>query len=788
MSRKPYVSVVLEKPITDHESQLERQPMTSPFRFVAILLFALPWLPAVAAEKEDPSKLTVPRIYGTHEFEPEVVSVHWLADSSGYCTLEPSAGPTGGRDVVHHEPESGKRTVLVPAAHLIPPGETVPLAVDDYAFSHDRCRLLVFTNSKRVWRTNTRGDYWVLDRSSRELKKLGGDAPSASLMHAKLAPGCSQVAYVRANNLYVEDLGDGRITRLTSASSADDINGTFDWVYEEEFGLRDGFRFSHDGRYIAYWQLNTSGVREFPLVNSTDSLYPRINPVKYPKAGEQNAACRIGVVPSRGGDTRWLDVPGDPRNHYIPFMEWADNSAEILLQQMNRLQDTVSVMLANVHTGAVKTILTEHDAAWIDLQDELRWIHDGKEFLWVSERDGWRHLYRAGRAGGEPTLITPGDFDVIGLVTVDRASDWVYFLASPANPTQCYLYRVRPDGSSMERLTPAAQSGTHNYQPSPDARWAIHRFSAFDAVPSATLIRLPTHEQVRLLADNKALSTKIQALKKGRTEFFRVDVGEGVALDAWCMLPPEFHSTARYPLLVYVYGEPAAQTVLDRWGGTNELWHRMLAEDGYIVMSFDNRGTPAPRGRAWRKAVFHQIGVLAPKDQSAAVKEVLRRRPYIDSQRVGIWGWSGGGSMSLNAIFKYPELYKTAIAIAPVTNQRYYDTIYQERYMGLPGDNVDGFNQGSPINFAHQLKGNLLLIHGTGDDNCHYQGTEALINELIRHNKPFEMMAYPNRSHGISEGQNTTLHLRELMTRYLKANLAAGPILAVPERKAAAIN
>jgi dipeptidyl-peptidase-4 len=775
--------------------------MTSHFRIVAIVLTALPCLRAIAGEPEDPSRLTLQRIYGAPEFEPERVRVDWLADSSGYCTLESSEGLPGGRDVVRHDPETGKRTVLVPAAHLIPPGESAPLAIDDYAFSHDQCRVLVFTNSRRVWRVNTRGDYWVLDRSSRELRKLGGDAPPASLMHAKFAPVGSLVAYVRGNNLYVEDVADGRITRLTHPSSPDEINGTFDWVYEEEFDLRDGFRWSPDGQWIAYWQLNTSGVREFPLVNNTDSLYPRINPIKYPKVGERNAACRVGVVSSRGGDTRWLDLPGDPRNHYITFLEWAGNSQEVVLQQMNRLQDTVRVMLADTRPGPVaqgpspeepsikvRTVLTEHDVAWIDLQEKLPWIHEGKEFIWQSERDGWRHLYRAWRAGGEPTLITPGKFDVIGTVAVDQASNQVYFLASPDNPTQRFLYRVRLDGTSTERLSPASQPGTHNYHPSPDPRWAIHDYSAFGTVPTIDLIRLPAHQQVRKIADNKALKSKIAALKKGRSEFFRVDIGDGIAVDAWCILPPGFDSRATYPLLVYVYGEPAAQSVLDRWGGDNYLWHRMLAQDGYIIMSFDNRGTPAPRGRAWRKAVFHKIGVLAPRDQAAAVKEVLRTRPCIDSHRIGIWGWSGGGSMSLNAILKYPDIYSTAIAIAPVANQRYYDTIYQERYMGLPADNVDGFNQGSAVNFAHQLKGNLLLIHGTGDDNCHYQGTEALINELIRHNKPFQMMAYPNRSHSISEGQNTTLHLRALMTRYLKANLRPGPIPASADRKAAAIN
>jgi dipeptidyl-peptidase 4 len=749
--------------------------MISPFRTTLCLAIGLISTSLFAGEDANPSLLSVKRIFGDHEFEADYVSMRWLGDGQGYISLDPSTDATGGRDLVRHDTRSRESTILVPASALIPPGSDAPLAVDDYTFSSDQARLLIFTNSQRVWRTNSRGDYWVLDRSSHELHKLGGDAPPASLMHAKFAPGGSRVAYVRSNNIYVEDVRDHKITQLTTSTSPDLINGTFDWVYEEEFSLRDGYRWSPDGNLIAYWQLDTTGVREFPLVNNTDSLYPRINPIKYPKVGETNAACRVGVVAATGGDTRWLNVPGDPRNHYIAFMEWADNFNHIVLQQLNRHQDTVRVMLADLHNGKVTTILKERDSAWVDLQEKIHWIDDGKEFLWLSERDGWRHIYRAGRDGGsEPVLITPGDFDVIDLLAVDQKSSWVYFIASPDNPTQHYLYRVHLDGTGRERVTPAKEPGTHDYQISPDANWAIQRTSRFDQVPTTTMVSLPKHESTRILSDNKSLGDKLSALKQGRTEFFRVDIGNGIALDGWCILPPDFDPKGKYPLLVHVYGEPAGLTVLDRWGGDDHLWHVMLAQRGYIIMSFDNRGTPAPRGRAWRKSVYHQVGVLAPQDQAAALKEVLRTRPYIDRNKIGIWGWSGGGSMSLNAIFKYPDLYKTAIAVAPVANQRYYDTIYQERYMGLPGENVDGFTQGSPINFAHQLKGNLLLIHGTGDDNCHYQATEALINELIRHNKPFSMMAYPNRSHAISEGRNTTLHLRELMTRYLKDNLPAG--------------
>jgi dipeptidyl-peptidase-4 len=740
--------------------------------------------------KKEASRLTVERIYRAHDFEAERTSVRWLPNSAGYTTWEDSKDTQGGRDLVQHDPATGKREVLVPAELLVPPRENSPLPVDDYALSKDGVRLLIFTNSKRVWRQNTRGDYWLLDRESRELRKLGGDARASSLMHAKLAPVGPRVAYVRDNNIYVEDFREGRVTQLTHSQSANEINGTFDWVYEEEFDLRDGFRWSPDGESIAYWQLNTEGMREYPLVNTTDSLYPRVTPIKYPKVGERNAACRIGIVEIAKGETRWLSLPGDPRENYIAYLEWIAPH-RLILQHFNRLQDTVSIMTATQEISArsrfsrpagaepqgveTTTIYRDHDDAWIDLQQELKWTERNREFLWLSERDGWRHIYRVGLAGGTPAPVTRGDFDVIQVAGIARDSGELYYTASPDNATQKYLYGVRIDGAGRKRLTPEDQPGTHDYELSPDGRWAVHHYSTANMPPVVELVRLPSHERVKLFTDNSALRKKLAELEPVKTEYFRVDIGDGVTLDGWCMLPPHFDPKAKYPLLVHVYGEPAAQTVVDRWSGGNGLWHRMLAEHGYVVMSFDNRGTPAPKGRAWRKAVHRKIGILAPKEQAAAVKAVLKQRPYLDPQRVGVWGWSGGGSMSLNAIFKYPDLYQTAIAVAPVANQRLYDTIYQERYMGLPGDNVEGFVQGSPITFAHQLKGNLLIIHGTGDDNCHYQGTEALINELIRHDKPFTMMAYPNRSHAINEGHNTTLHLRQLILRYLEEKLPPGP-------------
>jgi dipeptidyl-peptidase-4 len=740
------------------------------FAIALIILFAC--TPQQGQEK-DPSLLTLERIYSSSEFRDERFGpARWLKERSGYTTLERSKSNKDGRDIVLYDAESGEQEILVPASRLIPKGEKDPLSISNYVWSADGKKLLIFTNTKRVWRQNTRGDYWVLDLSDWSLHKLGGDAEPSALMFAKFSPDGDRVGYVIKNNIYVEELKDHRITQLTQDGSETIINGTFDWVYEEEFGLRDGWRWSPDGKWIAYWQLDAEGIKTFYLINNTDSLYPKLTPLQYPKVGETNSSSRIGVVSTGGGETRWFELEGDPRNHYIARMDWAANSEEIIFQRLNRLQNTIWLMMGNIRNGEARAILTERDETWVEVVDDLHWLDDGKFFTWVSERDGWSHVYLVSRDGGDVRCLTKGEYDVVSLEGINEQRKEMYFIASPDNPTQRYLWRVGLDGSSTaECLSLPDQKGTHSYRISPDSRWSFHTFSTFDEPSVTELVRLPEHEVVRTLVENSNLKKKVQALKRQPVEFFRVDIGKNVRLDGWCMKPHDFDSNKRYPVLFFVYGEPAGSTVGDRWGGNRYLWHLMLTQQGYVVMSVDNRGTRVPRGREWRKCIYRQIGILASADQAAALRAIIKRWPWVDSSRIGIWGWSGGGSMSLNAIFRYPDMYKMAMAVAFVSNQRYYDTIYQERYMGLPEDNKEGFKNGSPITFAHQLKGNLLIIHGTGDDNVHYQNFEALVNELIKHNKHFTMMSYPNRSHGIFEGENTTRHLYELLTRYLKENL-----------------
>lgn len=728
---------------------------------------------------QDETTLTLDRLFNGDEFKVTPFGpARWLPDDDGYTTLEAAAlstetavSDTKVKEIVRYDIRTGTRTVLVTADQLRPAADEQPLLIEDYHWSPDKTRLLIFTHSQRVWRQNTRGDYWVLDLQNGQLMQLGGNAPSAMLMFAKFAPDSRAVAYVREHNIYVEVLDTGAITQLTTDGDDIHINGTADWVYEEEFRLRDGFCWSPDSQYIAYWQFDTSDVNTFYMINNTDTLYPRLLPLPYPKVGTTNAACRVGVVSVAGGATTWFAVPGDARQHYIPKMEWAASSEQVIIQQLNRLQNQNRVMLADIATGTVHTILTETDEAWVDVHNDLKWLDDGAAFTWVSDRDGWRHLYRVSRDGQEMTLLTPGAYDVISVQQVVAQTGWAYFIASPQNPTQRYLYRTRLDGSGdVEQLTPVTVPGTHSYDLSPTGEWAFHTYSTMDTPPLVSLIALPQHQSLRVLQANLALHERVAALRRQPTEFFRVHIAD-VALDGWCIKPPDFDPTRQYPVLFYVYGEPAGQTVLDRWEEKRYLWHVLLAQQGYVVISVDNRGTPAPRGRAWRKCVYRQVGVLTTADQAVAVQTILAERPYLDPARVGVWGWSGGGSMTLSLLFKHPDIYQVGIAIAAVSDQRLYDTIYQERYMGLPDDNAVGFRDGSPITFAHQLQGKLLLIHGTGDDNVHYQAFEKVVNALIRHNKPFAMMAYPNRSHAIKEGENTTRHLYSLMTRYLQENL-----------------
>lgn len=690
----------------------------------------------------------------------------WTADGKGYYTTE-----NGGITRVLL-PAMGK-VEIADASQLTPKGSKTPLQVRDFSFSEDGKKVLIYTNSKRVWRYETRGDYWVLDLNNFELKQLGKGLPASSLMFAKFSPDGRQVAYVSQHNIYAEDVKSGKIRQLTKDGTTRMINGTFDWAYEEEFDLRDGFRWSPDSRQIAYWQIDARNIRNFYMINNTDSIYSYIVPVEYPKVGEDPSSARIGVVNASGGNTKWMKLPGSAVQHYLTAMEWS-NSNELVIQQLNRKQNSSKLFYANALTGAAQNFYSETDKAWIDIKSRWYddpsgwfWLNGGKEFLWVSEKDGWRHIYRISRDGKKETLITNGQYDIMTLKAIDEKSGYVYFTASPENATQQYLYRTKLDGSgSLEPVSPLAQKGTHSYEVSPTGAFAEHRFSSAAIPPSTEWVSLPGHEViVKGQSINRPVRTNI--------EMFQVTTDEGVTMDAWMIKPANFDSTKKYPVVFLVYAEPASQTVRDAYGSQRNLYSGDMARDGYIYISVDNRGTPGPKGAAWRKSIYQRIGIINVDDQAAAARKILQWN-FVDTSRVAVWGWSGGGSTTLNLMFRYPEIYKTGIAIAPVAWRLSYDNIYEERYMGLPQENRQAYIDASAITHAKGLKGNLLIIHGTGDDNVHYQNTEMLVNELVKLGKQFSMMAYPNRTHSIREGAGTSAHLSVLFTNYLKQHCPPG--------------
>ena len=706
-------------------------------------------------------------LYGVKGFGP----VRWMKDNKGYSTVEKNTAVKGS-DIVVYDAATGTRNVLVSAKQLIPAGANNSISIDNYIWSADNSKLLVFTNTRKVWRQNSRGDYWVLNLATGKLTQLGKGLEEATLMFAKFSPDGARVAYVSKLNIYAEDIATGVITKLTKDGGGNIINGTFDWVYEEELDDRDGFRWSPDGKNIAYWQSDTKEIGTFYMINNVDSNYSKLIPLPYPKVGTANSAVKVGVISATGGKTKWFAIPGDPRNNYLARMDYIPGSDEVMIQQLNRLQNTNTVWVGNTKTMALKNIITDKDEAFLDIHDNIVWMDNTKSFTWTSEKDGWIHLYKVSRDGKEMKLITKGSFDVVNINCIDLVGGFVYYIASPENFTQRYLYRSRLDGSGeAERVSPGGMAGQHSYQISADAKYAIHSFENAATPRRISLINLNTHQEIKLLEDNAALKEKMNELGLHNKEFFKVDIGD-VVLDAWMIKPINFDPQKKYPLLIHVYGEPAGSTVQDNWETGDNLWHQYLSNQlGYIIVSIDNRGTRVPRGRDFRKCIYRQIGLMAADDQAKAAKKIVATYSFVDEKRIGIWGWSGGGQMTLHCMFRHADVYKTGIAVSFVALQTLYDNIYQERYMGLPNDNVEGYRNGSPLTHAGKLEGNLMIIHGTGDDNVHYQNFEMMANELIKNNKLFTMLSYPMRDHSISQGKNTTLHMRRSMEKFWKENL-----------------
>ncbi len=737
-------------------------------------------IPSNAQEIRDSGMLSIDRIFNSNEFRQDSQRpVKWIKNGKAYLTIEKSSNIENADELIRYESRSGEKSLFVPAENLIPEGSDKPVPIEDFSLIKDESKVLIFTNSSRVWRSNTKGDYWVYDLTDKSMKQLGTKFPPSSLMFAKFSADKDFVAYVHDFNLYKENFGTGEVSQLTFDGNGDIINGTFDWVYEEEFGCRDGFRWNQDGSRIAFWQLDASEIGTFYMINNTDSIYSKILPVQYPKVGYEPSTCKVGVIRRDTKEIKWIPVPGGEKENYIPAIQWI-NKDLLLIQQLNRKQNELNIYTWDIPSGELRNIYTETENTWVDLSypdiTSSQWgkndliLTDGRSaFLRMTEGDGWRHVYKINIETGEKELITPGNFDVASVSGTTQKR--LFFMASPRNSTRRYLYSVsiKPKGDTV-RITPEEYKGVNTYKLSPDGKFAIHTHTSVNSPRTVRLVALPKHKTIQTLIDNKDFIDKIAGIKFPEISFFKVTTEEGIEMDGRMIKPLNFDPEKKYPVLFHVYGEPWGQVAQDAWTG---LWNIMLAQQGYIIIDMDNRGTPCLKGSTWRKCIYRKIGVINSRDQAMAAKEVIKW-PFVDANRIAVWGWSGGGSMTLNLMFRYPEIYKTGMAVAAVSNQLVYDNVYQERYMGLPQENMEDFIEGSPITYAKNLKGNLLVVHGTADDNVHYQSAELLINELIKQNKQFQIMPYPNRSHGIYEGRNTRRHLYTLLTNYLKMHIPPG--------------
>jgi dipeptidyl-peptidase 4 len=740
-----------------------------------VSISGLVWLAAFTTVHPSPPTSTVPRevesrlqaIFDRDEFTARSFRGVWLPDGSGYTVVEAS-GEAAARELVQYDSSSGRRTVLAASLHLTPPGSERPLEVEDYALSPNGDLLLIQTNGREDHERGSRiADYWLLTLGSGSIRQLVADVDPAPIRRS-FSPDGRSILYVKEQNLYVHDLHTRRSRPLT----ADGIIGSVS---------NGNARWSPNGRRVAYVQSDSSAVGLRPIVDSTEPTYPAVRHVRFARVGTTIPTLRIGVVDADGGQSHWIPIPDAPAGFYLGDVSWAGSSHELFVEKLSRSRDAREFLLANVDTSAIVRVYYESEPAWVDASYRanagVEWIDGGRAFVVLSEKKGWRQAYVLSRDGKHESLLGPSESDIIARVGVDEKGGWFYYLASPDDATRRYLFRLRLDGKGKpERVTPADQPGVHTYDVSPDGQWAFQTYSRFDAVPVTRLVHLPEHRTVRTLEDNRTLSSMLSPLVTRPTEFFQIDIGGGVVMDAWMIKPRDFDEKKKYPVLVFVYGEPHLQTVLDEWPGAMGMFHRTIADIGYLIVSIDNRGTPAPKGAAWRRAVYGSLGPLSTKEQADGLRELGRMRPYVDMSRVGIWGWSGGGSNTLNALFREPDVYHVGIAVVPKPQPHLYNAWFQEIYMRTLEENAEGYQRSAPINYAEGLKGHLLIVHGTGETNTHLQITEGLVDRLIELGKQFDYMAYPNRNHGLREGPGTPVHVRMLITRYLLERLPPGPL------------
>ena len=637
------------------------------------------------------------------------------------------------------------------------------IKIGNYSFSGDESQLLIQTDIEGVWRRSRLAVYYVYNLASKQLDKVNQD--DVKIGNAEFSPDGSKVAYTKENNLYIFDIDNYSTKQITFDGDKNKIiNGSTDWVYEEEFSFAKAWFWSPYGNSIAYYRFDESRVKEFSFP-TYGGLYPELVTYKYPKAGEQNAVVTIGVYNLETGETKWMNI-GDTDDQYIVRINWTNKNDKLAIRRMNRLQNKQDLMIADVENGSTKIIKTEVSDTWIDENDDLTFLGDNEEFIYVSEESGYNHIYLYNFDGKRDRQITTGDWNVTRVNGIDEEREVIYFTASKESPLERHLYRVNFNGKSLKKLT--EESGSHAVNMNGDFTYYLDYFSS-DSSPLKVTLHNRKGEEVRVLEDNADLQNRMKEYNLPEKEFFTVDLHDTLSLNAWMIKPPNFDSNKKYPVLMYVYGGPGSQTVMNRFEtGQRPMWHNYLASRGYIIVSVDNRGTGA-RSAEFKKIIYKNLGKYEVADQIAAAEKISKFK-YIDADRIGIWGWSYGGYMSSLALARGNDVFDLAIAVAPVTSWRYYDTIYTERYMQTPQLNPEGYNEGAPLNHAEKIKGDYLLVHGTADDNVHFQNAVEMAAALQNNGIAFESMYYPDKAHGIGGGA-TRKHLYEMLSSFIFENL-----------------
>jgi len=657
---------------------------------------------------------------------------------------------------------TGQVTEVIYEPSMVKTTENFDGEFDSYEFNADESKLLLASGTESIYRRSKKANYYVFDRNTKSVAPVFTEGKH---LYASFSPASDKVAFVFENNMYYKDLASGKVVQVSNDGKFNHIiNGSADWVYEEEFSMSKSFAWSPDGQKIAFLRFDESQVKEFTMTLYNNGPYPEYETFKYPKVGEKNATVSVHIFDLNTGKTTKA-ATGNEADMYYPRIKWTKDANQLCIYKMNRHQNELELLLADAQTGKCESMLKEKNKYYISIDDDMTFLPDGKCFFWTSDKDGYKHIYLYDLKGKLIRQITKGDFDVTNFYGYDAERKTLFYQAAEVSPLDRELYSISLKGKKKQRLTP--NKGTNSGQFSSTFDYYVHNFSTANSPSTYTVYDL-SGKAIRVIEDNAASKSKLDGFGASPVEFMNIKTESNVNLNAWMIKPPNFDESQQYPVFMYVYGGPGSQTVKNSWLGSNYGWFQMLAQKGYIVVSVDNRGTGA-RGAEFKKMTYLQLGHYETIDQIESAK-YLGNLPYVDASRIGIFGWSYGGYMSSLCLFKGADVFKSAIAVAPVTNWKWYDSIYTERYMRTYKENEEGYENNSPVNFADRLKGNYLLVHGVADDNVHFQNTTEMVNALVNANKQFDTYFYPNRNHGISGG-NTRLHLYTKMTAFILENL-----------------